>query len=58
MKLIKRDLFMKLIYDVETECYYIYKDNIQIYRFYSTSKSLAIKIYDDFRKGVKNDAYN
>ena len=50
MKLIKRDLFVKLMYDDETEYYYIYKDNNLLYRFYATSKSLAIKIYDDFIK--------
>lgn len=51
MKLIKRDLFIKLMYDAETEQYYIYKDNIIIHRFYSASKRLAIKYYNEF-KGV------
>lgn len=51
MKLIKRDLFVKLMYDAETEWYYIYNDNTLLYRFYAASKSSAIKIYDDFIKG-------
>lgn len=49
MKLIKRDLFTKLMYDDETECYYIYNDNTMLYRFYATSKSSAIKIYNEFK---------
>lgn len=55
MKIIRCDLFVKLMYDDETECYYIYNDNNLLYRFYATSKSLAIQIYDDFRKGIKNE---
>lgn len=51
MKLIKRDLFIKLMYDAETEQYYIYKDNIIIYRFYSASRNSAIKVYYQFLKG-------
>lgn len=51
MQLIKRDLFIKLMYDDETEWYYIYNDNTLLYRFYATSKISAIKIYDDFKDG-------
>ena len=51
MQLIKRDLFIKLMYDDETECYYIYNDNTLLCRFYATSKSSAIKIYNEFKDG-------
>ena len=53
MKLIKRDLFVKLMYDDETECYYIYNDNTLLHRFYATSKSSAIKIYNEFKGADK-----
>lgn len=56
MKLIKRDLFIKLMYDDETECYYIYIDNKLFYRFYTTSRNSAIKVYYQFLKGdIKNE---
>lgn len=56
MKLIKRDLFIKLMYDDETKCYYIFNDNNLLYRFYTTSRSSAIKVYYQFLKGdIKNE---
>lgn len=56
LKLIKRDLFIKLMHDDETECYYIYIDNNLVYRFYTTSRNSAIKVYYQFLKGdIKNE---
>ena len=55
MKIIKRDLFYKLIYDSEIDCYFIYLDDHLIYRFYSRSENRSIEIYDNFRnKGLEH----
>lgn len=51
MKLIKRDLFYKLVYDIDLESYFIYCDNELVYRFYSSSKNNAIRVYNEFLKG-------
>lgn len=52
MKIIKRDLFYKLVYDIDLDYYFIYCDNTLVYRFYSDSKDNAIRVYNEFLKGV------